>query len=162
MFSNLSGTTILIASAVSLNVYQYMRSCSLKREGYEQAKTEFYTQMHTSAENSMKYAEKNAQIVKSGKKFDYMDSTAQLWALPKWNLKVFGETYVVRMPHKCDYTQAFILPKKDNDALEAIFYTILTTKYSESTLENLQREAKKNIYQSVNDIPATVAPQIRG
>ena len=129
-------------------VYKYMT--------HKDAKKEFHQKCVDSIHKSMENADKNLEILDSNKVLNdtYVKGSLLLLILPKWELVVFGEQYVVRATPYLKYTTAWIVPKKESDELDRKLQKVvllsLGKDMSQMKIEDIERTTRVMVYEAIN------------
>jgi len=151
-----------IESFKSYSTYEYGKKRG-DAQGYDRAKQEFYDKIafsdetnHVVVESDRVFALLTSDPLCFGRNI-YVRNAALILLQPKWNLEVFGEDYVVRLPEKSFHREAWIVPKNTSNELDATLRRIILTtpgsflkdKISEADLEKLEEASHFKTYAAI-------------
>ena len=128
------------------------------QDGYNQAKKDIQKQAANALEKTL------VHIAKDNKKLDekkvvpsvYFDERRQMLLLPRYNLKLLGDDYIVRKPLRGDWTDAWFMTASASEYLDRRIRENLS-KASVSFDEDKISLAKREISKSMQDIICKIA-----
>jgi hypothetical protein len=130
------------------------------KEGYDNAKKEFRNNAMKSLKITNGYADDNIRSMESNESHlprEYIVSSLHLICLPKWQLEVFGEDYIVRATSDLKQKNAWIMPAKESRELDSKLRKIVSFYSTEPQITTddiscMERETRIQMYKAIDSI----------
>jgi hypothetical protein len=142
---------ITVIGSVSYASYLYG-----KDQGYDQAKKELYTMAKKAAVKTISYTKKDIERTKSGFVVDkvYMKDRAKISLLPRWELELLGDKYIVRQPLREEWDTAWLMTESDSRDLDyQIELSLMETVFhrDQNTTNIVKKEINKKIHTYIDE-----------
>jgi hypothetical protein len=119
-------------------------------DGYAQAKKELQDNAKKNVKSTLFYIEQDANNIKNNITVSdlFLEEKINIALLPRWELNLLGDNYIVRQPLHHDWKKAWLMTKEDSNTLDQQIYNILQdTKFAidENKVEISKKQIKEEI-----------------
>ena len=119
-----------------LPVYQYLYQPKTfedgKKEGYEKARHEVRNAAKAAVATTYKYIDKDTKLIKDNAPVadKWLKDKILIAILPRWNLDLLGDKYIVRRPLRAEVNDAWLMTEEDSQEMDEKIQIVLSgTKY---------------------------------
>lgn len=134
-----------------------------REEGYAKARNELQALAKLNCEKTMQYNEKDANLIKEGAMDkiapEFLEDKVKMFILPRWNLTLLGDNYIVRRPLRADWNDAWFMTEKDSERIDTDIQDMLkgtTFEIDPAKKEITKRKIANGIQAVVNEAARNV------
>ena len=134
-----------------------------REEGYAKARNELQSLAILNCNRTMQYNEKDAKLIKESGVDKiapaFLEDKVKMSLLPRWNLTLLGDNYIVRRPLRADWNDAWFMTEKYSERIDTDIQDML--KGTSFEIDPTKKEiAKRKIAQAIHDSINEVARSI--
>ena len=134
-----------------------------KREGFQTAKNELISLAHRNCKQTLEYIEQDAARIKDGRRDSianvFLEDKIKIAILPRWNLSLLGDNYVVRRPLRADVNDAWFMTEESSRIIDDKIQKMFTD--TEFEINPVKKDiSKREIAQAVQRIIETQAKSV--
>ena len=131
-----------------------------KREGFQAAKNELISLAHRNCKQTLEYIEEDAARIKDGRRDSianvFLEDKIKIAILPRWNLSLLGDNYVVRRPLRAEANDAWFMTEESSRIIdEKIQNMFMGTEFEINPVK--KDISKREIAQAVQRVIETEA-----